>query len=130
MKTPLTKRTLGQGKNIVLLHGWGVNSVVWQGISKPLQEHFRVTYIDLPGFGQNAQHLPEDYDLTNVADLVSQCLPTSYVLLSLVSGRFSGTKNSLTKPEGIEQLILVASSPKFAAASDWPGIDAKTLALF
>lgn len=130
MKTPLIKRTVGQGKDIVLLHGWGVNSGVWQGISEPLQAHFRVTYIDLPGFGKNSQRQPENYDLANVADLISECLPPTCILAGWSLGGLVAQKIALTKPEGIEQLVLVASSPKFAAAPDWPGIDAKTLTFF
>jgi pimeloyl-[acyl-carrier protein] methyl ester esterase len=130
MNIPLSKRTVGQGKDIVLLHGWGVNSGVWQAISEPLQAHFRVTYIDLPGNGHNAQCLPENYDLASVADLVSQCLPKSCVLLGWSLGGLVAQEIALTKPDGIEQLILVASSPKFAAAADWPGIDVKTLTFF
>lgn len=130
MKTPLTKRTVGHGKDIVLLHGWGVNSGVWQAISEPLEAYFRVTYIDLPGNGQNVQCLPENYDLSTVADLVSQCLPSSCVLIGWSLGGLVAQKMALTRPEGIEQLVLVASSPKFAAAPDWPGIDAKTLVFF
>ncbi|MFT5313240.1 MAG: pimeloyl-[acyl-carrier protein] methyl ester esterase [Paraglaciecola sp.] len=130
MKTPLRKRTVGQGKDIVLLHGWGVNSGVWQAISEPLQKHFRVTYIDLPGCGLNAQCLPENYDLASVADLVSQCLPTPCILLGWSLGGLVAQEIALARPEGIEQLVLVASSPKFSAAADWPGIDVKTLSFF
>ena len=130
MKSPLTKRTKGQGRDLVLLHGWGVNSGVWQTISKPLEAHFRVSYIDLPGFGNNAQCLPEPYDLASVADLVSQCLPESCILLGWSLGGLVAQKIALTKPEGIEQLVLVASSPKFAASSDWPGMDANILNFF
>jgi len=130
MKTVLTKRTVGRGRDIALLHGWGVNSGVWQGISEALQARFRVSYIDLPGCGQNAQSLPEPYDLAGVAELVSQCVPRPCVMLGWSLGGLVAQKIALTRPEGIEQLVLVASSPKFAAASDWPGVETKILDFF
>ncbi|MCP5077676.1 MAG: alpha/beta fold hydrolase, partial [Psychromonas sp.] len=46
-------RVVGQGKDLVLLHGWGVNSAVWQPVVELLGKHFRLHLIDLPGFGES-----------------------------------------------------------------------------
>ena len=37
--------------DLVLLHGWGMNSAVWSGFTRRLAERWRLTLIDLPGHG-------------------------------------------------------------------------------
>ena len=43
----------GEGKALVLLHGWGFNSQVWQGLFPKLLEKYAVYTVDLPGFGRS-----------------------------------------------------------------------------
>lgn len=43
----------GRGKVLVLLHGWGVDSTVWQPILSELSRTVKVVTVDLPGFGQS-----------------------------------------------------------------------------
>ena len=44
----------GEGKDIVLLHGWGQNIEMMKPLGDPLSSHFRITILDLPGFGQTS----------------------------------------------------------------------------
>jgi len=44
---------LGDGKNIIILHGWGDNLRSWHNVQNLLSKKFRVFTIDLPGFGQS-----------------------------------------------------------------------------
>nr|AIA99590.1 hypothetical protein [uncultured bacterium contig00023(2014)] len=44
--------TTGAGQDVVLLHGWGCDHTIWDGVQKHLTERgFRVTSLDFPGFG-------------------------------------------------------------------------------
>ena len=43
----------GQGPDLVLLHGWGMNGAVWHGIAQELAAHYRLHLVDLPGFGNS-----------------------------------------------------------------------------
>jgi pimeloyl-ACP methyl ester carboxylesterase len=43
------------GKNIVLLHGWGQNIEMMDPIGRRLQDDFRITIIDFPGFGKSPE---------------------------------------------------------------------------
>ena len=45
--------TQGTGTDIVVIHGWGMNANVWQTLLPELTSQFRVTQIDLPGFGDS-----------------------------------------------------------------------------
>lgn len=48
-------RTTGEGADVVLLHGWGCDHTIWEGVQKHLEDRFRVTSIDLPGFGESSE---------------------------------------------------------------------------
>jgi pimeloyl-ACP methyl ester carboxylesterase len=43
----------GQGKDILLLHGWGQNIIMMDAIGKALAKDFKITILDLPGFGES-----------------------------------------------------------------------------
>ncbi len=45
--------TRGQGPDLVLLHGWGLNLRVWDGLADELSKSFRVITMDLPGHGRS-----------------------------------------------------------------------------
>ncbi len=39
----------GQGPDLVLVHGWGMNGAVWQQTVNALEADFRVHVVDLQG---------------------------------------------------------------------------------
>jgi len=43
----------GQGPDLVLLHGWGLNLRVWDTLTDELASGFRVIAVDLPGHGRS-----------------------------------------------------------------------------
>ena len=60
--------------DLVLLHGWGMSSLVWDEILPELLENFRVTVIDLPGFGRSP--IPGgEYDLDYLSKHVLNVAP-------------------------------------------------------
>jgi pimeloyl-ACP methyl ester carboxylesterase len=48
---PTTYKKTGQGKVVLLLHGWGDTSETWNNLQKQLSQRFEVVALDLPGFG-------------------------------------------------------------------------------
>ena len=50
----LSYMQIGAGENIVLLHGWGANKNCWGNINS-LSEDFRLTLLDLWGFGSTPE---------------------------------------------------------------------------
>jgi len=114
---------------LVLLHGWGLHSGVWEGILPGLREHFRVIRIDLPGMGQSAS-FPGHADLDCLSTLVSKVLPDSCHLLGWSLGGLVAMRLAQRQPRRVLSLTTVAASPKFVAAHAWPGIPASTLEQF
>ena len=45
----------GEGKDILLLHGWGQNIEMMKPIGDNFSNKFRITIIDFPGFGQSEE---------------------------------------------------------------------------
>ncbi|MDU0353248.1 pimeloyl-ACP methyl ester esterase BioH [Paraglaciecola aquimarina] len=130
MSVKLNFSTVGQGKDIVLLHGWGVNSGVWQPLLPYLQDDYRVTLVDIPGFGVNQKILPSPYNLQTVAALIAEQIPSNSSLIGWSLGGLIAQQIALSYPEKLKQLVLVCSSPKFSRSEDWLSIDRKVLAVF
>lgn len=105
--------------DLVLLHGWGLHSIVWDDVMPGLLAHFRVTVIDLPGMGQSP--LPnQDYDLQLLVDQVQPLLPARCHLLGWSLGGLLALRLASLFPEQVASLVTVACSPRFVAAPDWP----------
>ena len=122
--------TRGQGKNLVLIHGWGLNSGVWESISPELEQHYRLTMIDLPGFGRNAETLPAVYDLLTISSMVKDCLPDKCSILGWSLGGLVAQQLAIELGNRIEKLVLTATSPKFNQFEHWVGIKPNVLSIF
>lgn len=120
----------GQGPDLVLLHGWGMNGAVWHGIAQQLAAHYRLHLVDLPGFGNSPLADGSEYSLPWLAEQVSAVLPQKCHLLGWSLGGLVASQLALSHPERLHSLITVASSPCFMARDDWPGIAPKVLTGF
>lgn len=122
MQIPIYIESIGQGPDLVLIHGWGLHGGVWQDIAEQLANDFTVHCVDLPGHG-NSPLLLEQYDLENVATAVASALslkiPNRIHLLGWSFGGMVALQMALNSPEWIDRLILVASNLKFTKADDW-----------
>lgn len=109
----------GQGDDLVLLHGWGLHSGIWQLLLEDLSQHFRVHLIDLPGFGRSP--IPSaDYDLELLTEQVLKVAPEKAFYLGWSLGGVVATNIALQFPERVRKLITVASSPRFVETDNWP----------
>ena len=122
----------GSGPTLALLHGWGLNLRVWDGLAAALGERFRVVTVDLPGHGRS-DWLPERSSLTAQAQQVHEAVTAideSYSLvgwslggqiaLRLAAAGGPGDVHSGLAAAAIERLVLIAATPRLSAAPDWP----------
>ena len=112
----------GSGKALVLLHGWGMNSAVFSEFLPYLADELHITRICLPGFGQNASVLPDDYSLHTLAALVSEQVPDNAIVAGWSLGGLVAQQLALSYPDKVAGLITLASSPCFVSGSNWKGI--------
>lgn len=108
--------------DLVLLHGWGLHSIVWDDIMPALLAHFRVTVIDLPGMGQSPMPAG-DYTLDYLAEQVAAVLPEKCHLMGWSLGGLVALELAAGRPQQVLSLTMVAATPKFVAEGDWPGVD-------
>lgn len=104
---------LGQGKNLVILHGWGNDVSSFWGVAQELKTNFTLFLIDLPGFGRS--DLPaKAFELKDYAEVVAQVikklkLSKPSLLGHSVGGRIA-IKLASKDPNILEKLILEDSA--------------------
>lgn len=130
MSAQLIYRRYGEGPSITFLHGWGLNSGVFDILVESLQQDFEVTLIDIPGYGENYDKMPEYYDLTNLVSMLRGIVPKNSTLVGWSMGGLVAQQFAIEHPSYLEKLILVSSTPKFSQQDNWPGIKANVLETF
>ena len=128
----LNAEVSGRGRrDLVLLHGWGMNLRVWDELAAALGRRFRVIAIDLPGHGRSdwdaAAHTPAAQAFRVHETLAP--LTTRYHLLGWSLGGQFALDLAAAMPAGIERLVLIATTPRFLAGPGWRfGLKAASLA--
>lgn len=107
----------GEGEALVFFHGWGFDHQIWLNLANSLAKNYRCYLVDLPGFGFSSAMNWECFKL----NLLKQ-LPTSFTLIGWSMGGLFATGLALEEERSVKQLINIASSPKFVAGTNWPGI--------
>jgi pimeloyl-[acyl-carrier protein] methyl ester esterase len=112
----------GTGPDLVLLHGWGLNVRVWDGLVQELSGRFRMIAVDLPGHGRSAWSAgggtPAEQAWLLHTTLAA--ISNRYSLLGWSLGGQIALDLAAAMPGQIDRLVLVAATPRFAAAPDWP----------
>ena len=120
----------GNGTPLVFIHGWGLNSAVWQPCLAQLESAFEVITVDLPGFASNQSHELSGYSLVALAELIQQAVAKPAIYIGWSLGGLVASQITLNYPEQVLGLVTVASSPQFVERDNWPGIKPSVLALF
>ncbi len=114
---------------LVLLHGWGVNQGVWQGVRQALAANVMLTTPDLPGFG-NAAHYPQPYSLDAVVAQLAQQIPDGSDVCGWSLGGMLAIALAKRYPHKVAKLGLIGASPCFVAQPGWPGMQLTVLQQF
>ena len=104
-------------RSLVLIHGWGFNGSVWNGLLPQLEQQFEITVIDLPGYRQRP--LLEARTLSAMAQDVAQQAPDGAVWLGWSLGGQVALQAALEMPQKISRLMLVGTTPKFVQGRGW-----------
>jgi pimeloyl-[acyl-carrier protein] methyl ester esterase len=112
----------GSGPALVLLHGWGLNVRVWDGLTAALCDRFRIIAVDLPGHGRSVW-LPERSSLAEQAAQIAEtvgAIATEYSLLGWSLGGQMALQLAATPDRAVDRLVLIATTPRLTAGPDWP----------
>ena len=108
----------GNGPNLTLLHGWGFNGAVWNGVRDTLAESYTLHIIDLPGHGLSPG--AATLCLHTMADAVANAMPKRSHLLGWSLGGLVAQALAHRYAARINKLILVATTPSFLQRDNWP----------
>ena len=109
---------VGRGPNLTLLHGWGLNGAVWNGVRDNLARNFTLHIIDLPGHGRS--HGAPVSTLDALVDAVAHAMPARSHLLGWSLGGHTAMAFAHRYPQRVGKLVTVCATPRFVSAPDWP----------
>jgi len=107
----------GQGQPLIFLHGWGFNSEIWNPLVPQLASHWHIYQVDLPGHGRSPYC---EYTLPVLIKTFATQLPPQAVWVGWSLGGLIAMAMARWQPTWVRALVLVASSPRFVTAPDWP----------
>lgn len=111
---------------LVLLHGWGTHAGVWADVIARLELGHAVVAPDFPG-----DDAAEPCTVDGVIAQFAAMAPERCVVAGWSLGGQLALAWALRYPQQVARLVLIATTPRFVSAPDWPhGMDAATLAGF
>ncbi len=110
------------GVPVLLIHGWAMNSQVWQPVIKAMPE-FTFYTLDLPGHGVHHNvdlgHNIDDWCAAAVVALNNEGIEVCHLAAWSLGGALATKLAEALGPQCCS-LSLISSNPKFVASDDWP----------
>jgi len=104
-------------KDVVFLHGWGLDASIWRELAGQLEPRFRIHALDLPGYGAAPACTP--YALTGLADAVANAAPKRCFAVGWSLGGQVALAWARRAPQQVERLALIATTPSFTRRARW-----------
>ncbi len=133
--TKIHLETFGQGKPIVLVHGWAMHTGIWREFARKLALNYQVICVDLPGHGRSEAIDPFTLERIS-AELVNVIPEQSCCWLGWSLGATIVLDVAARYPERVSSLVLLAGNPAFTVGAtgrspetqtQWPGMDIRLL---
>ena len=111
----------GHGRNIVLLHGWGMHGGLWGKFNDLLSRDYQTHAIDLPGYGFSNK-INNDFTLEALTEVVEEYIKNIGKPVSLIGWSLGGliTLNILQRKNiKLDKVVLIATTPSFTKKPGW-----------
>ncbi len=97
----------GEGKDILLLHGWGQNIEMMKMLGDPFSDRYRITILDLPGFGLSSEP-KEDWDIGKYSDFLEEFVKELNIKKPIVIGHSFGGRLAIrySSNHSVEKVVL------------------------
>lgn len=109
----ITYEISGNGKTVLMLHGWGDDHNTYRALSEKLTNNFKLVALDLPGFGLS-QSPPKAWNLDDYAALVADFLVklrlTPYAIIGHSNGGALAIRGLSRGKLKADKLVLIASA--------------------
>lgn len=100
----------GEGKDIILLHGWGQNIEMMKPLGDNLCDKNRITIIDFPGFGKSSE--PDTaWTIDDYSEMLGKLIKKLKIKKPIIMGHSFGGRVAIrySSNNSIEKLILFGS---------------------
>ncbi len=100
----------GEGKDVILLHGWGQNIEMMQFIGDRLCDNYRITILDFPGFGESEEP-KTDWTVSDYVDLVHELVKSLKIKNPIIVGHSFGGRVGIkySSMYDVEKLVLMGA---------------------
>lgn len=103
----------GEGKDVLILHGWGASIQAMLAIHNHLKDRFKVYTLDLPGFGESDEPT-EVWNSHDYADFVKKFMDEMEIKEVILIGHSHGGRVSIVLssdyPDLVKKMILIDSA--------------------
>jgi pimeloyl-[acyl-carrier protein] methyl ester esterase len=121
--------SIGQGSDLVLIHGWAMHGGIFAPLTNILRTDFRLHIVDLPGHGFSRDDEVE-LDIDRCADALIDKVPRA-IWVGWSLGGLISLSAALGHSRRIRGIVEIAASPRFLEAPDWSwGISQSTFEQF
>lgn len=104
-------RQIGSGDDLVFIHGFPTHGYTWRKLIPALSQKFKCHLLDLPGLGDSTWTKNTDFKSAAqagyVMQLLNKCGVKKYSLIAHDSGATIARSIAITKPDAVENLILL-----------------------
>lgn len=104
---------VGKGRNLIMLHGWGMDSSTFWPSVDFLKDNLTLWILDLPGFGRSDKP-DKAFDTNDYAEIVADFIKINKIKKPSLLGHSFGGKIAIklifTYPNLVNKLILVGAS--------------------
>ena len=70
---------IGQGSPLILIHGWGMNASIWDGIEGELSKNNKLIIVNLPGMG-GCENI-NNYSMDSLVDELNLLIPINSIII-------------------------------------------------
>lgn len=107
----------GNGKPVVLIHGWGTSGAVWDDLSELLKDKYKFFIIDLPGMGNSPMINP--YKINEIIKEIKLAVPVKTSIIGWSLGGQIAIQYAIKYPKRVKKLICISSTPCFLSKPGW-----------
>ncbi len=114
------KKRLPQRQTLVLIHGWGVGSAIWQPLLPYLNKRYSVVLVDLPGYVDAGAASASTWKLEDLISELAALIDQPAIWCGWSMGGLLAIEVASRFPEKVQSLITLGTNPAFVRRKGWP----------
>ncbi|RLA07321.1 MAG: hypothetical protein DRQ51_06400 [Gammaproteobacteria bacterium] len=114
----LSVKIIGQGEDIVLLHGWALNIKIWQPWVEIYKHLYKFHLIDLPGSG-GSYDIDMPSDINKIMPMLKEVIPKNSTIIGWSFGGLLAILFAKTYHAHLKKISLMCSNVCFTQQQNW-----------